>query len=95
MDHFEPDFRTIGREVKCFGVRQAWGRFSRSLEAKRLRSLGIGKAVPRHRTPKNGIAPRAALLTALWGEKPDRKAPVYLYSEVVRTFTNYCRKPSV
>lgn len=38
-------------------------------------------------SPENGIAPRAALLTARWGDERCRKAPAYLFSEAVRTFT--------
>ena len=38
-------------------------------------------------SPRNGIAPRAALLTARWGDERRRKAPAYLFSEAVRTFT--------
>jgi hypothetical protein len=30
-------------------------------------------------SPKNGIAPRAALLTARWGDERRRKAPALLY----------------
>jgi hypothetical protein len=36
---------------------------------------------------RNGIAPRAALLTARWGDERRRKAPAYLFSEAVLTFT--------
>ena len=39
-------------------------------------------------TSKNGFAPRAALLTALWGDEPFvGKLRLYLFSEAVRTFT--------
>ena len=43
---------------------------------------------------KNGFAPRAALLTALWGDEPRRKAPTYLSSEAVRTFTGVLEEVS-
>jgi len=36
---------------------------------------------------RHGIAPRPALLTGLWGDDRRRKAPAYLFSEAVRTFT--------
>ena len=64
MDHFEPNLRILKCPI-CFGLP-----FPQKADttAKTYRTL----------TLKNGIAPRAALLTALWGEKPDRKAPVLL-----------------